>query len=83
MEKDWPKRPSNSQLQEVCKKNDRAIILVVEDFPGGSHGKVSAYNAGDPGSIHGSGRSPGEGNATHSSILAWKIPWTEEPGGVT
>ena len=31
-------------------------------FPGGSDGKVSAYNAGDPGSIPGSGRSPGEGN---------------------
>ena len=31
-------------------------------FPGGSEGKVSAYNAGDPGSIPGSGRSPGEGN---------------------
>ena len=27
-----------------------------------------------------SGRSPGEGNGTHSSILAWRIPWTEEPG---
>ena len=32
------------------------------DFPGGSDGKASAYNAGDPGSIPGSGRSPGEGN---------------------
>ena len=32
------------------------------DFPGGSDGRVSAYNAGDPGSIPGSGRSPGEGN---------------------
>ena len=31
-------------------------------FPGGSEGKVSAYNAGDPGSIPGSERSPGEGN---------------------
>ena len=31
-------------------------------FPGGSDGKASAYNAGDPGSIPGSGRSPGEGN---------------------
>ena len=29
-----------------------------------------------------SGRSPGEGMATHFSILAWKIPWTEEPGGL-
>ena len=32
------------------------------DFPGGSDSKVSAYNAGDPGSIPGLGRSPGEGN---------------------
>ena len=31
-------------------------------FPGGSDGKASAWNAGDPGSIPGSGRSPGEGN---------------------
>ena len=103
------------------------------DFPGGSDGKVSAYSAGDPGSIPRSGRSPGEGNgnplqysclppkkgelkeifwaspvawtvkhlptmretwvrslgledplekkmATHSSIHAWKIPWSEEHG---
>ena len=33
-------------------------------FPGGSDGKASAYSAGDPGSIPGSGRSPGEGNGT-------------------
>ena len=32
------------------------------DFPGGSDSKVSAYNVGDPGSIPGLGRSPGEGN---------------------
>ena len=51
------------------------------DFPGGSDGKASAYNVGDPGSIPGSGRSPEE-IATHSRILAWKIPWTEEPGGL-
>ena len=49
------------------------------DFPCGSDGKVSAYNVGNLGSIPGSGRSPGEGNATHFRILAWKIPWTEEP----
>ena len=40
--------------------------------------KVSACNTGDPGSIPESGRSPGEGSGT----LAWKIPWTEEPGGL-
>ena len=32
--------------------------------------------------IHGLGRSPGGENGTHSSILAWGIPWTEEPGGL-
>ena len=39
-------------------------------------------NAGDLGSSSGSGRSPGEGMAPHLSILAWEIPWTEEPGGL-
>ena len=48
-------------------------------FPGGSEVKVSASNVGDLGSIPGSGRSPGEGNG-NSSILAWRIPWTEKPG---
>ena len=49
---------------------------------GGSDSKESACNVGDPGLIPGLQRSPGEGNATHSSILAWRIPWTEEPGGL-
>ena len=51
-------------------------------FPGGLNGKESTYNAGDPGSIPGLGRSPGEGNGNDSSILAWKTPWTGEPGGL-
>ena len=89
-------------------------------LPCSSAGKESACNAGDPGSIPESGRSPGEGigyslqyswvsllaqtvkntpalqetwvpslgwedalekgKATHSSVLAWRIPWAEEPG---
>ena len=92
------------------------------DFPHSSVGKESACNAGDPGSIPGSGRSPGEGigyplqyswaslmaqlvrnlpavqetwvlslgwedplkegMATHSSVLAWRIAETGEPGGL-
>ena len=36
--------------------------LTLKDFPGGSDGKVSVYNAGDLGSIPGLGRFPGEGN---------------------
>ena len=50
------------------------------DFPGGSDDKVSVYNVGVPGSVFGSGRSPEKEMATHSNILAWKIPCTEEPG---
>ena len=42
--------------------------------------KNSSANSGDAGLIPGSGRSCGEGNAVHSSILAWEIPWTEELG---
>ena len=47
--------------------------------------KNSLANAQDikvAGSIPGLGRSPGGGMTTHSSILAWSIPWTEEPGGL-
>ena len=42
-------------------------------FPGGSDGKESVCNAGDLGSIPGSGRSPGKGNAYPSSILDWRF----------
>ena len=49
-------------------------------FPGGSEVKASAYNAGDLGSIPGWEDPLEKGMAPHSSILAWKIPQTEEPG---
>ena len=52
-------------------------------FPSGTVIKNVPANAGDArdeGLIPGLGRSPGEEIATHSSILAWKIPWIEEPG---
>ena len=39
-------------------------------------------NAGDTGSVLGSESSPGEEMTTHSSRLAWEIPWTEEPDGL-
>ena len=45
-------------------------------------GKESVCNTGDLGSIPRSGRSPGEGNGNHSSILAWEIPLIEEHGGL-
>ena len=55
-------------------------IIYKMGIPRGSVVKNLPANAGDSSSIPGSGRSPGEGNGNHSSILAWKIPWTEEPG---
>ena len=52
----------------MCLNSSQLFLLVTlllsMAFPGGSDGKVSACNAGDPGSIPGSGRSPGEGNGT-------------------
>ena len=54
-------------------------------FAGGdgcSDGKESACNAGDPGSIVGWEDPLGKGMITQSSILAWRTPWTEEPGGM-
>ena len=48
-------------------------------FPGNSDGKECACRARDLDLTPGWGRSPGEGNG---SILAWRIPWTEEPGGL-
>ena len=52
------------------------------DFPRDSVVKNPPANARDVGPIPGSGRSLEEEMATHSSILAWGIPRTEEPGGL-
>ena len=57
-----------------------SFIIATLDFPGGSDGKASVYNAGDPGLSPGLGRSLEKEMAIHSSTIAWKIPWTEEPG---
>ena len=63
-----------AQIKTTTKKKNKTTT---KGFPGGSDGEESACNAENLSSILGSGRSPGEGNGTHSSILAWKIPWTE------
>ena len=59
---------------------DRLPTPIFFGFSGGSDSKESMYNAGYLGFIPGLGKYPGEGMATHSSIQAWRIPWTEEPG---
>ena len=49
------------------------MVLVIKNL------LASAGDVRDIGLISGMGRSPGGGHATHSSILAWRIPWTEDP----
>ena len=51
-------------------------------LPGGSVVKNLLANSGDMGSTPELGSSLEKEMATHSSILAWRIPWTEEPGGL-
>jgi len=53
---------------------------MIHAFPGGIDGKESSCNVGDLGSIPGLGRSLEEGLTAHSTVLAWRIPWTEELG---
>ena len=69
-------------LQNACHDFDRAWIESINWFGlpwwlSGKESACSAGDAGDMGSIPGLGRYPGGGNGNHSSILAWKIPWTE------
>ena len=52
------------------------MMLLIKNLP------ANAGDRRDVGLIPGSGRSPGGGHATHSSILAWRIPRTEEPDGL-
>ena len=58
-----------------------------QDFPGGLDGKASAYNVGDPGSIPGLGRSPGEGNGNPLQYSCLENPmdrgawWATNPRG--
>ena len=66
----------NTELDEA----KVGIKIAGENIIGSSDGKASAYNAGDPGSISGWGSSLEKGMALHSSILAWRLPWIEEPG---
>ena len=57
-------------------------LLTPQGLPGGSVVKNPPANARDIGLIPGSGRSLEKEMATHSSVLAWEIPRTEEPGGL-
>ena len=79
----WMKHKLESRLPgEISITSD--IQMTPGGFSDGSDGKEFACNVGDPSLIPGSGRSDPleKGMATHSSILSWRIPWTEESGGL-
>ena len=56
------------------------LPLLSVGFPDSSVSKESSFSAGDQSSIPDQEDSLEKETATHSSILAWRIPWTEEPG---
>ena len=58
------------------------LITQAEGLPWWLSSKEATSNAGDTGLIPRLRRSLEEGMATHSSILAWRTPWTEETGGL-
>ena len=77
----WKAIPEESQTGrslELFHSKDGAsqVSLVVKNLPG------SAGDRKEVGSIPGLGRLLEESMTTHSSILTWRIPWTEEPGGL-
>ena len=84
----WTHKDSNmNDSHGMVKRNMTSLCLIkmasvwrIWGFPGGSDSKEADRNVvGDPGSIPGFERSPA-GENDHSSILGWRIPWTEEPG---
>ena len=60
----------------------RPLVESKVGFPHSSVGKELACNAGDLGSIPGQEDPLVKEMATHSSVLAWRIPWMAEPGGL-
>ena len=67
----------------ICSRSSRmsrVLLAETKGFPGGSDGKESVGNVKDPGLIRVRKIPLEKEMAIRSSILAWKIPWTEEPG---
>ena len=72
----------NIRLSSVGKEPKRKWVCVYGWASLSSMVKKPPVNAGDTGSISGLGRFLEKEMPTHLSILAWKIPWTEEPSGL-
>ena len=72
------RRGVNSDEEKALQKHnyEQTLFSCEGETTWNNRSKGSACNAEGLGSIPGLERFPGEGNATHSSILAWRIPWT-------
>ena len=70
------------KTKQILGKNKTKEKKKKQGFPGDSNSEESACNAGDLGSILGREYPLKEETATHSSTLAGRIPWTEEPDGL-
>ena len=66
----------------VFLRNPLVMVWIIIDGCFGSDSKELTCNEEDLGSIPGSGRAPGVGNGNPRQYSAWRIPWTEEPGGL-
>ena len=73
-----PQKEEPGRLQPMGSQRDTTEQQTL-GFPRDSDSKGSAHNAGDPGLIPKLGEFLKNGKTTLSSILAWRIPWTEEP----
>ena len=69
-------------VEKIPWRGDKLPTPVFLGFPGDSDGKEFTCNAGELGLIPELGRCPGEGKGNPFQFLAWRIPWTEEPGGL-
>ena len=72
----------DSWVEKIPWRRDRLPTPVFLGFPGGSDGKESTFNVKDLCLILGWEDPLEENMETHSSILARRIPWTKEPGGL-
>ena len=77
----WAEKPGGLQSMGSQRVGHNWVTFTFT-YPSGSEGEEFACNAGDPGSIPGSGDPLEKEMANHSSILAWRISWTEAPGGL-
>ena len=75
-------RNGEKGVMKIMSSSNLYLVYISWGLPKWLSGKESTCNAGDMGSILGREDLLEKEMATYCSILAWKVPWTEEPGGL-